>query len=420
MAGAAPLRHTERVPIRHLALAALSAAVLSLAACTVAPVPEPTAAPTPTSTPAAAAQEDFTPLLAAVLADPVPVPSTDGSTHLAYELVVTNALSQNVTLDQVEVRAGSSSLLTLAGDDLLSRMVVKSPTGPTRTLGPGQQGIVMMDVAIPGDQRVPGTIEHAIGLTAERAAEPVFSSPMTEVVAATPVSTDSPVVISSPLKGDRWFDGNSCCGMTPHRLALNPINGTLYAPERFAIDVVQLSADGMIATGPVDQLSSYPYEGTDIHAVADGPIVAMTTDRPEQKPGANPTGLTLDEYGGNYIVQSIGGGRYAFYAHLQPNNPLGVKVGQQVSRGDVIGKLGNSGNSDSPHLHFHVMDSPLPLASNGLPFVFDDATLVGAVPVDGSYEACIESKVPCAVDTKNAGPLKAVGLLTGDVFGVAQ
>jgi murein DD-endopeptidase MepM/ murein hydrolase activator NlpD len=43
----------------------------------------------------------------------------------------------------------------------------------------------------------------------------------------------------------------------------------------------------------------------------------------------------------------------------------------------VIGNLGNSGNTDAPHLHFHVMSTPDPLRSNGLPFVFKDFTLDG-------------------------------------------
>ncbi|MGH2583434.1 MAG: M23 family metallopeptidase, partial [Dehalococcoidia bacterium] len=73
--------------------------------------------------------------------------------------------------------------------------------------------------------------------------------------------------------------------------------------------------------------------------------------------------------GGNHVVVDIGGGRFAFYAHLQPGS-LRVQVGEGVTRGQVIGLLGNTGNSDAPHLHFHVMDGPEPLASNGLPYVF--------------------------------------------------
>ena len=41
---------------------------------------------------------------------------------------------------------------------------------------------------------------------------------------------------------------------------------------------------------------------------------------PEQTPGQLPSGLTAAQGGGNYIVQDIGEGNYAFYAHLQPRS----------------------------------------------------------------------------------------------------
>lgn len=75
--------------------------------------------------------------------------------------------------------------------------------------------------------------------------------------------------------------------------------------------------------------------------------------------------------GGNYVVVRIGKGQFAFYAHLATGT-LRVRKGQQVKRGQVLGLLGNTGNTDGPHLHFHVMDSPSPLQSSGLPFVFRD------------------------------------------------
>ncbi len=50
------------------------------------------------------------------------------------------------------------------------------------------------------------------------------------------------------------------------------------------------------------------------------------------------------------------------------------------SAGDrSLGLLGNSGNSDFPHLHFHVMDSPSPLASDGLPYEFDFFSSPGSI-----------------------------------------
>ena len=92
----------------------------------------------------------------------------------------------------------------------------------------------------------------------------------------------------------------------------------------------------------------------------------MMDGLPEQVAGQSPTGLRLEEYGGNHIVQDIGDGNYAFYAHLKTGS-VKVKVGDQLTTGQVIASLGNTGNSDAPHLHFHVMSTPDPLRSDGLP-----------------------------------------------------
>jgi murein DD-endopeptidase MepM/ murein hydrolase activator NlpD len=76
------------------------------------------------------------------------------------------------------------------------------------------------------------------------------------------------------------------------------------------------------------------------------------------------------------VILDIGGGNYALYAHFQPGS-IRVKEGDRVERGDVLALVGSSGNSLAPHLHFHVMDGPLSLASNGLPYVVDSFTVTG-------------------------------------------
>jgi murein DD-endopeptidase MepM/ murein hydrolase activator NlpD len=156
--------------------------------------------------------------------------------------------------------------------------------------------------------------------------------------------------------------------MTAHRTAANPINGKLWLSERFAIDYVQLSNDFRLFTGDRTKLESYPYFGAPIHAVGDGKVVSVVDDLPEQVPSKTPSGLPLDQYGGNHIVQDLGDGNYAFYAHLKPGS-ITVKPGDDLKSGQQIAALGNSGNSDAPHLHFHVIDGPDPLMANGLPFV---------------------------------------------------
>jgi len=80
-----------------------------------------------------------------------------------------------------------------------------------------------------------------------------------------------------------------------------------------------------------------------------------------------PTNLTIEQADGNHVVLDLGDGRYALYAHFKPGS-VRVKAGDRVSRGQVLGEVGTSGNSSEPHLHFHVMDGPSALASNGLPY----------------------------------------------------
>jgi murein DD-endopeptidase MepM/ murein hydrolase activator NlpD len=62
------------------------------------------------------------------------------------------------------------------------------------------------------------------------------------------------------------------------------------------------------------------------------------------------------------------------HIHLQPGS-VRVRKGDRVKAGDVIGKLGSSGNSSEPHLHFHVCDSNDPLMSAGIPVNFSNVAI---------------------------------------------
>ncbi|HEX9497831.1 MAG TPA: M23 family peptidase, partial [Mycobacterium sp.] len=79
-----------------------------------------------------------TPLLASVIAPPIPVPATDDKVHLAYELLLTNVLNQELTLTSLDVRASDKTLLNLAGDRLADWTRVFGNPTPTRKFGPTQ------------------------------------------------------------------------------------------------------------------------------------------------------------------------------------------------------------------------------------------------------------------------------------------
>ena len=121
------------------------------AATTSAAAPEPP----PSTGPAVA-----TPVIADVVAAPVPVPGTDGKVHLAYELQLTNVLDQEVTVTSVGVREGDRTYLDLSGDGLSYWMRIIGNPAPATKLGPAQTAIVWLDVALAKDVPVPTTLGH--------------------------------------------------------------------------------------------------------------------------------------------------------------------------------------------------------------------------------------------------------------------
>jgi hypothetical protein len=339
--------------------------------------------------------DQLTPLVGHVIAEPTPVLAADNRIHLVYELLLTNMFDAPATLDAVEVlnesRAGAL-IRRLDGPALASMTRPMGSRKTSTTLGPGQSGVVFMDVTFGATDELPRKLTHRLTVHARTGAPtvPVFESCPTDV------SRRHAVVISPPLQGDRWVVGNGCCDtITPHRGALVPVNGTLHVPERFAIDFVQLQPDGRLYTGPSHDVSSYPYFGVPVLSVADGVVVNRMDEQPEQVPLKPVVGVTAENAGGNFLVVDIGHGNYAFYAHMQPGS-VRARLGDRVKRGQVLGLLGNSGNTDAPHLHFHMMDGPAPLASNGLPYEFTsfqgqgvagslDPMMAGkAAPIDGA------------------------------------
>ena len=126
----------------------------------------------------------------------------------------------------------------------------------------------------------------------------------------------------------------------------------------------------MLVNGPAEKNECWYCYGAEVRAVADG-VISMTQDGIVENValGKPVIEITWQTAAGNLIIQDIGDGRFAFYAHLIPGS-LTVKEGEHVRAGQVIARLGNSGNSDAPHLHFHIGTRNSPLGAQGLPYQF--------------------------------------------------
>ena len=188
-----------------------------------------------------------------------------------------------------------------------------------------------------------------------------------------PRFNESPIVIGSPVKGKNWIFMNQS-SMGSHFKVLFFVNGKILCAERFAFDNAKLS-DSFNAyySGDSQENSSYFNYLDTLYAVADGIITAVKDGRPENHGNAQDVQFnSLDEMDGNYVKIDIGNGRYAIYDHCHPNSFF-VKTGDTVKEGDALALLGNSGNSTSPHLHFHIADGT-EILSNGIPFVLKTYT----------------------------------------------
>jgi murein DD-endopeptidase MepM/ murein hydrolase activator NlpD len=204
----------------------------------------------------------------------------------------------------------------------------------------------------------------------------------TTTIVTPPLRLDrrAPVVIAAPLRGTGWLNANGCCddATSPHRqTVLATSSGGYIKPETFAIDWIR-EVGGEFYSGDGLRNTDWPGFGVPLYAVANGTVVVARDGRPDIPPKTKNLNLrTPNDFGGNEVQLRIRPGLYACYAHLKRGS-MRVQVGQRVRVGQRIGLLGNSGNTDGPHLHFGLQRQPSCL-SQSEPFEIDHYRLQGTV-----------------------------------------
>ncbi|MGH7482452.1 MAG: M23 family metallopeptidase [Longimicrobiales bacterium] len=354
----------------------LATAVVSIAAALAGAEPE-SAVPGPAvPTPAVRSVFDLR-----VAVPPTPVVVLD-TAYLVYELHLTNFARETVVVSRVQVvdAEGGSTVRAEFGGEALERRLnssavraaAKAPPAGARAIGAGVRQVLYLEIPLrPG--AMPRALEHRVTYRTQE------SDPGAELVVQggrVSVPAEHPVTLGPPLRGGPWAAIHHPCWERGHRRVHYVVDGRARIPGRFAMDWIRLDAEGHLARGDDDVVANWHGYEADVLAVADGIVAATRDDVPESATFSDRLKHPPEEAEGNFISLDLGDGRYAFYGHLRPGS-IRVEPGARVSRGQVIGQVGFSGNAGRPQLHFHVGDALASSGSQGLPFAFDGFVVLG-------------------------------------------
>ena len=179
----------------------------------------------------------------------------------------------------------------------------------------------------------------------------------------------------------------------------------LAPPSEFAVDFFRTGSNGNIHDGDVLDANNFFGYGANVTAAADGEVVFVIDDEVQDRAvffakegeSEDDVGARVQEHNmrryakdfaraaaGNIITikhTSPEGHEYSSYGHLKAGS-VAVKVGDVVKRGQVIGQVGDTGDSAAVHLHFQVNAGPNAFMSKSIPVTFSDLhqTLEGVDP----------------------------------------
>lgn len=329
------------------------------------------------------------------------VPGDDDVQHLVYELFIVNWNKEDLRFASIEVEDAATGKLLARFDSKALEDPNRISTVPfntdlkgpaNRVLLAGRTAVSTIHVTLPLGASLPAAVQHRIKFEPDPNLQLILddgslSSELFAVSEPMPIDRRPPLLIGPPLRGGPWRCGNgfSGGGWNSHDAMYAAYKkARIHIPQRFGCDFRLVDQDGEVLrpTGTTDLVNSQFYgQGADVIAVADGLVVDTVEGVPENIPRVDgkiipPVPLTDRTNAGNMVALKIGEGQYAFYAHLVPGS-IRVKKGDRVRKGRVLGKVGNSGNSVGPHLHFQVSRGPELNGHDFLPHVYSGYVLGG-------------------------------------------
>jgi hypothetical protein len=301
---------------------------------------------------------------------PIYIERTHATQRLNFDLLATNNSTVAWTLTELEV-----SVFDASGKLEVRKFVSDNGNSPSvdtlnhRLVG-ANQSVVIFNPFFSFDKLVElSRLSYRARWTKTDGTDETVSSLIVE-----PTSYRSRTPLSPPLRGrvlvwdghdfyahHRRFDYGS-----KHSVE----TGTHTNTDRFGHDFVPVSDLGTMYTGDSAINTNWLGFGHAIYAAGAGLVVASVDDAPDDRT-VDPERFRVNKLAdyGNYVVVDHGGGEFALYGHLQQHSAA-VTPGQKVHQGQLLAKIGASGSSLMPHLHFQLQ-STANVDGEGLPAYFD-------------------------------------------------
>lgn len=304
--------------------------------------------------------------------EPTAFPS-EGRSYLMYELHLTNFGQAGLNLSRIEVLdadAAAAQPIAIFEQEQLETML--QPVGSTvagpkgnLTIADGRAAIAFMCIAFDHGSPIPNRLLHHVVTTDSMAEGAVISTHHTALH-----------VLWPPLEGANWVadDGPSNDQDNHHRRGIFVLHGQAVISRRYAIDWEQIK-DGATFSGDSRDVRSYFAYGRPVLAVADAGVVTARDGLPDNVPGHGESfhpavPITIETVAGNTITLDLGGGQFAYYMHLQPGS-LRAKAGDRVRHGQLLARIGSTGDAREPHLHFEITTSSKLGSGEGVPYLID-------------------------------------------------
>jgi len=211
---------------------------------------------------------------------------------------------------------------------------------------------------------------------------------LVESVAARLAPAGAAINLSFPLRGGTYYvaNGGGSELTNAHFKTLQNARFRDYRGQSYAVDIVRVDSRGLRASGvlPAD-LTRYASVGEAVLAPCDGSVVSAENGAADMPPPLT----DRQQLAGNFVFLNCGSA-HVLLGHLQQGS-VSVRPGDRVTAGQRLGAIGNSGNSDEPHLHVHaqmvstgtrsLLDArPVPVTFYGRALARNDVVRTAAVP----------------------------------------